>query len=65
MADPAVRTRFVDFGAEPLANSPEEPGRHISAEIAKWRQIITRGRNHRGSLSSGYDVADIQSRGKS
>jgi tripartite-type tricarboxylate transporter receptor subunit TctC len=41
MADPAVRSRFADFGAEPLATSPEELGRHISAEIVKWRQIIT------------------------
>jgi tripartite-type tricarboxylate transporter receptor subunit TctC len=42
MGDPAVRTRFADFGAEPLASSPEELGRHISAEIVKWRQIITK-----------------------
>jgi tripartite-type tricarboxylate transporter receptor subunit TctC len=42
MGDAAVRTRFADFGAEPLASSPEELGRHISAEIAKWRQIITK-----------------------
>jgi tripartite-type tricarboxylate transporter receptor subunit TctC len=43
MADPAVRSRFADFGAEPLASTPEELGRHISAEIVKWREIITRG----------------------
>jgi tripartite-type tricarboxylate transporter receptor subunit TctC len=42
MADPAVRSRFTEFGAEPLASTPEELGRHISAEIAKWREIITR-----------------------
>ena len=43
MADPAVRGRFVDYGAEPLASTPEELGRHISAEIVKWRGIITKG----------------------
>lgn len=43
MADPAVRARFHDLGAEPLASSPEELGRFISAEVAKWRGIITRG----------------------
>ena len=42
MADPAVRTRFADFGAEPLATTPEELGRFISAEVAKWREIITK-----------------------
>ena len=42
MSDPAVRTRFADFGAEPLASTPEELGRFISAEVAKWREIITK-----------------------
>ena len=42
MADPAVRSRLADLGAEPLATTPEELGRHISAEIAKWRDIIAR-----------------------
>ncbi len=43
MADPAVRNRFTEFGAEPLATTPEELARHISAEIVKWREIITKG----------------------
>lgn len=42
MADPAVRARFVEFGAEPMATTPEELGRFISAEVVKWRGIITR-----------------------
>ncbi|MEK6243679.1 MAG: tripartite tricarboxylate transporter substrate binding protein [Pseudomonadota bacterium] len=42
-ADPAVRSRFTDFGAEPLASTPEEFGRYISAEVVRWREIITRG----------------------
>jgi tripartite-type tricarboxylate transporter receptor subunit TctC len=42
IADPTVRSRFADFGAEPLATSPEELGRHISAEVVKWREIITK-----------------------
>lgn len=40
MLDPAIRQRFADMGAEPLASSPEELGRHIVTEIAKWRAII-------------------------
>ena len=42
MVDPALRARFADMGAEPLASTPEELGRHISAEIVKWRDITTR-----------------------
>ena len=43
-ADPAVRTRFTEFGAEPMASSPEELGRFISSEVLKWRDIITKAR---------------------
>lgn len=42
VADPAVRTRFVEFGTEPLTMSPEEMGRYISTEVVKWREIITK-----------------------
>ena len=42
MADPAVRSRFTEFGAEPVTNSPEEFGRFIAAEVVKWRDIITK-----------------------
>ncbi len=43
IADQAVRTRFVDFGAEPSATSPDDLGKYISSEIVKWREIITKG----------------------
>ena len=43
IADQTVRTRFIDFGAEPSATSPDEFGKFISSEIVKWREIITRG----------------------
>jgi tripartite-type tricarboxylate transporter receptor subunit TctC len=42
VADPAVRTRFVEFGTEPLTMSPEEMGRYISSEVVKWRDIINK-----------------------
>ena len=42
IADPAVRGRFTDFGAEPLASTPDEFGRYISAEVVRWREIITK-----------------------
>ena len=43
VADPAVRGRFADFGAEPLASSPEEFGKYISAEVIRWRAVIAKG----------------------
>ena len=43
VADPAVRSRFTEFGAEPITSTPEELGKFISAEVVKWREIITKG----------------------
>jgi tripartite-type tricarboxylate transporter receptor subunit TctC len=43
VADPAVRGRFTEFGAEPISSTPEEFGRYVSAEVVRWREIITRG----------------------
>lgn len=43
MADASVRTRFIDFGAEPMATTPDELAKYISAEVVKWREIITKG----------------------
>jgi len=42
MADPAVKSRFVEFGAEPMATSPDELARYISAEVVKWRDLIAK-----------------------
>jgi tripartite-type tricarboxylate transporter receptor subunit TctC len=41
-ADPAVRQRFSEQGAEPKVLSPDEAGKFVSAEIEKWRGIITK-----------------------
>jgi tripartite-type tricarboxylate transporter receptor subunit TctC len=40
VADPAVRERFLQQGAEPMALTPEEAAKFISSETAKWRDII-------------------------
>jgi tripartite-type tricarboxylate transporter receptor subunit TctC len=40
--DPVVREKFSELGAEPVATTPEELARFISAEIVKWREIITK-----------------------
>ena len=42
MSDGTVRARFTDFGAEPMATSPEELGKFIAAEVAKWKDIIAK-----------------------
>jgi hypothetical protein len=42
IADPVVRDKFSELGAEAVASTPEELARFISAEIVKWRDIITK-----------------------
>jgi tripartite-type tricarboxylate transporter receptor subunit TctC len=42
MADPAVRARFAEFGAEPVTTTPDELGRFIASEVVKWREIIAK-----------------------
>jgi tripartite-type tricarboxylate transporter receptor subunit TctC len=42
MADPTVRERFVEFGAEPVSTTPDELGRFIASEVVKWREIIAK-----------------------
>jgi len=42
MAAPALRARFVEFGAEPTTSTSDEFGRFIASEVAKWRGIIAK-----------------------
>jgi tripartite-type tricarboxylate transporter receptor subunit TctC len=42
VTDPAVRSRFVEQGAEPMSPGPEELQKFIVSETAKWRDIITK-----------------------
>jgi tripartite-type tricarboxylate transporter receptor subunit TctC len=37
-----IRDRLTDFGLEPLGTSAEENGRHLQAEITRWRAFIER-----------------------
>ena len=41
--DPALRARLIEIGADPAPMAPDELRTFISAEIVKWREIITRG----------------------
>ena len=38
--DPAVRSRFIEQGAEPMSPGPEALQKFIAAETAKWKTII-------------------------
>jgi tripartite-type tricarboxylate transporter receptor subunit TctC len=40
LADPAIRARLDDMGSEPLAGSPADFGRFITAETEKWGKVI-------------------------
>jgi tripartite-type tricarboxylate transporter receptor subunit TctC len=43
LADPGLRQRFVEIGVDPAPSTPQELRAYISAEVVKWREIITRG----------------------
>ncbi len=42
LSDPELRKKFTEQGAEPVIFTPDELGKFISAEIVKWRDIITK-----------------------
>jgi tripartite-type tricarboxylate transporter receptor subunit TctC len=37
---PEVRERFSASGAEPVANTPEQFGAYLAAEVKKWGQVV-------------------------
>ncbi|MNI62233.1 Tripartite tricarboxylate transporter family receptor [compost metagenome] len=39
--DPATRKRLVDFGIEPVGNSPAEYAEMLKGERARWQKLIT------------------------
>ena len=40
IAQPAIRQRLVDFGIEPVANTPQQYADLLKAEIVRWHKII-------------------------
>jgi tripartite-type tricarboxylate transporter receptor subunit TctC len=42
IADPAVRARFRDIGAEPVAMRVDDARRFLDSEIVKWRDVIVK-----------------------
>jgi tripartite-type tricarboxylate transporter receptor subunit TctC len=41
---PDVRERFSTSGAEPVANTPEQFGAYLAAEVKKWGQVVRQAR---------------------
>lgn len=40
LAEPATREHFLKLGMRPMSSTPEEFGKYLRAEIAKWAPII-------------------------
>ena len=40
LKEPALHEKFIQQGADPVANSPEAFGEYIRAETAKWAKIV-------------------------
>jgi tripartite-type tricarboxylate transporter receptor subunit TctC len=38
---PEITQRFADLGGTPVSGSPEEMGRYVEGEIAKWTRIVS------------------------
>lgn len=40
LADPTVKARLIEFGAEPVGSSPEEFFAYINQELKKWGDLV-------------------------
>lgn len=40
IADPAIKARLADLGGDPLPGTPEDFGKLIAAETAKWAKVV-------------------------
>jgi tripartite-type tricarboxylate transporter receptor subunit TctC len=40
LADPKMRERLAELGGKPIAGTPEDFGRIIAAETAKWEKVV-------------------------
>ena len=41
LADPKMRERLAELGGKPIGGTPEDFGRVIAAETAKWAKVVT------------------------
>jgi len=40
LADPKMRARLAELGGKPIAGTPEDFGKVIAAETAKWEKVV-------------------------
>ena len=40
MEDPVIKTKLGDLGVEPVASSPAELAKHITAEVERWSRVV-------------------------
>ena len=40
LADPKMRERLAELGGRPIAGTPEDFGKVIAAETAKWEKVV-------------------------
>ncbi len=41
LADPKMRARLAELGGKPIPGTPEDFGKVIAAETAKWEKVVT------------------------
>jgi tripartite-type tricarboxylate transporter receptor subunit TctC len=40
LADPKIRARLAELGGRPIPGTPDDFGRTIAAETAKWEKVV-------------------------
>jgi tripartite-type tricarboxylate transporter receptor subunit TctC len=40
LADPKIKTRIADLGGAPMGGTPEDFGKIIASETAKWKKVV-------------------------
>jgi tripartite-type tricarboxylate transporter receptor subunit TctC len=40
LAEPAIKTKLIELGGEPLIQTPEQFGKDIVAETEKWKKVV-------------------------
>ena len=44
LAEPSVHQGFDTLGMDPVGNTPDEFGQQIRADLARWTDVVKKGR---------------------